>query len=383
MVALKQTIELNQILGSGLDALDISAQGRDLVIRRYTALGHAYDDHWQAARGTNEIFAQGSFALGTVVRSIHRNDDIDIDIVAVRDLFKSSTSQEQLKRDSGVAIKSYARTPRSGAPTVSECSRCWTLTWAGMHLDVLPAIPHERGSQHGVHITDRDVARWQSSNPKEYANWFKGRMASALTEERVILAKSLNVDDVPDWEVKTALQRAVQALKRHRDIYFAKRLDARPSSVVITTLAAMSYDGGMDIYEVLRSITGDMARHIHRADGVWTLLNPTQPDENFMDSWAADPAKAAAFFEWLEIAQEVFESLGARSGLHNVLPLLGSAFGERFEKAASLGAGLSVVDARRQGTLRATGGALAVGTAAEVGGRPVRDHRFAGGSKSH
>jgi len=47
-------------------------------------------------------------------------------------------------------------------------------------------------------------------------------MKVILTERRAALAKDaqLNVEDVPEWQIKTPLQIAVQILKRHRDIYF-------------------------------------------------------------------------------------------------------------------------------------------------------------------
>jgi hypothetical protein len=59
----------------------------------------------------------------------------------------------------------------------------------------------------------------------------------------MVLAEALkaNIEDVPEWRVKTPLQRAVQLLKRHRDVYFAGDYENRPISIIITTLAAHAY----------------------------------------------------------------------------------------------------------------------------------------------
>lgn len=368
---------LDRLLGDGLQALDITPAEHAHVTSHYLGLGDELDAHWSATQGHNVISPQGSFLLGTVVRNIHRNDDIDIDCVALRDIDKASTTQADLKADVGVAARKYAAKPDSEHPAVSQCSRCWTLTWNGMHLDVLPAIPNREIGGTNILITDREVRRWLDSNPAGYAQWFRNRMRDEFLAERVILAKKLEVEDVPDWRVKTTLQQAVQALKRHRDIYFGGRLDDRPPSIIITTLAALAYPGRGDLYDVLREISQTMGAHLTRVAGKWVLPNPAQEDENFADSWAADPRRATNFFKWLENAQSTFENIGRRGGLDRTVPLLAEAFGDRFAKAAAQSLGGSVHRTVQDGRLQVvTGGALVATTA----GRTVRSHGFAGGS---
>lgn len=367
---------LDRLIGDGLRSLDISPAEHERVTSRYTELGDELDLHWSTTYGHNVISPQGSFLLGTVVRNIHRNDDIDIDCVALRDIDKTSTTQADLKADVGVAARRYAAKPHSDYPKVTQCTRCWTLTWSGMHLDILPAVPNRDEGGTNILITDREVRRWLDSNPAGYAAWFRNRMRDELIAERVILSKKLDVEDVPEWRVKTTLQQAVQALKRHRDIYFTDRLEDRPPSIIITTLAALAYRGRGELYGVLREITATMGDHLVRDGGRWVLANPAQADENFADSWANDPRRSANFFEWLENAQSTFEDLGRRAGLDRTVPLLAEAFGDRFAKAASQSLGGSMYQARQDSKLQVvTGGALAAATT----GRTVRNHAFAGG----
>jgi hypothetical protein len=68
-------------------------------------------------------------------------------------------------------------------------------------------------------------------------------MEREFAETRSVLAKQMDVEEVPDWYVKTTLQRTVQALKRHRNIYFVDGPENRPASIIITTLAARAYCG--------------------------------------------------------------------------------------------------------------------------------------------
>jgi len=83
-------------------------------------------------------------------------------------------------------------------------------------------------------------------------------MTEELTQRRDVLAKRMDVESVPYPVIKTTLQQTVQALKRHRDIYFSDHLDDRPASIIITTLAALAYTGSGDLYEVLDDITDRM-----------------------------------------------------------------------------------------------------------------------------
>lgn len=374
---------LDQLLGEGLAELDITQAEHDLAVQRYEELAAVLDERWAATCGSNGVFPQGSFKLGTVVRNVNRNDDIDIDIVAMRDIGRGSISQEELKREVGDAVRTYANRAASRYPDVVESSRCWTMTWSGMHMDVLPAIPSPE--THDLLIPDRDVRTWLASNPSGYAAWFAecSRVAEFAHHAE---EKRLDVEPVPQWRRRTVLQRVVQALKRHRDVYFADRLDDRPASIVITTLAALAYAGGTDLYVALRQVTAEMGAYLDVVDGMWVLQNPAQPDENFTDAWATEPQRAAHFFEWLRAAEDTFASFEMKSGLQHAIPMFGAAFGSRFALGASRGLADVLGAAREGGALRMhTGGTLGAASRGPVvtESRPVRRHGFAGGPASH
>lgn len=366
------------MLGDGLRSLDITEAEHDTAVGHYTALGETFGEHWNLTRGDNVITPQGSFALGTVVRNIHRNDEIDLDAVAIRDIDRTSISQAELKADAGIPVTTYARSSSSGYPTISECERCWTLHWTTMHLDLLPAIPNREPRESGILITDKEVREWLRSNPTGYADWFFARMREALTEAR--FAKSIQIDDVPEWQIKTTLQQTVQALKRHRDIFFTGHLGDRPASIILTTLAALAYDGGDDLYEVLRSVTSQMGFLMENRSGTWWLANPVRKEENFADGWASHPERAEWFFRWADAAASDFDGFGVKSGLDQTIPLLASAFGDRVAKAASFGYASTVNDARSSQRLHVASGGTLVAAETAASSRKARGHGFAGGS---
>lgn len=367
--------ELDDVLGLGISSLDITPAENRQLITRYVTVGQYLSRHWHTDPADWSIYPQGSVRLGTITRNTHRNDEIDIDLVAERQVDKRQTTQAQLKTDTGVALQAFVASRPEGSPTLDEPGkRCWTLLYPGSHLDLLPALPNPEHSQpDAILITDTELRMWQHSNPIGYADWFHGVM-----RDGTVVKASVNVDDVPMWPNKSVLQQAVQALKRHRDIYFTGRLDDRPASVIITTLAARAYRPGGSLFEALRYITKQMPAFVEHTDAGLCVINPVNEHENFADRWKAQPERAAAFFEWLEAAQSDFESIGRQRG-PAVFETLSKALGQRVAATASSGRGAELLKARSSGYLGLTT-ASGAGALVLTGGKTVRPHNFHGSS---
>ncbi|MFD2796439.1 nucleotidyltransferase [Promicromonospora vindobonensis] len=372
------TGRFDQFLEGGLRGLDISPQEHDMVVRRYQGFASVLDATWATTHSANKVFPQGSFALGTVVRNVKRGNNLDIDSVAVRGIAKTSISQQDLKAEVGVAARSFAAAKDDGSPRVTEDSRCWTIEWPTMHMDVLPAVPDPECDEGGVLITDRTVRTWLASNPIGYKDWFHDLMRQEYIEKRAEFeAKELDVDEVPQWQIRTTLQRTVQALKRHRDVYFKSDAGWAPSSVVITTLAARAYRGGGDLNDVLREVTSGMPNYLSCISNQWVLPNPAQADENFAEYWSN--ADADRFFQWHADVTRTFGGLSSKSGLHASLSEMERAFEWSFAEAAS-DVGRRLHQAGAAGSLRVeNAGRLSVVTGVAASA-PVRPHTFAGGN---
>jgi hypothetical protein len=364
--------QLSQLLLTSIEQLDITDEEYRLAVSRYEAVGQSLAQYWEQDPATGLIYPQGSMRLGTVTRNIHRDDEIDIDLVARRDRDPASITQAELKADTGHALDLFIKTSPEGQPSKDEGKRCWTLHYPGFHVDVLPALPDGNAAGTGIIITDTQVRGWLPSDPVGYADWFHGTMRADWTEIR----KAADVETVPDWAVKTMLQRAVQALKRHRDMYFTEDLDQRPASIIITTLAARAYRGGGSLFEVLRDVTATMPDLVDESGGVYVVANPVQPAENFADRWRHHPQRVQRFFDWVEQAHADFADLGAERGTDTVLGKIAKALGDRPAERAERAAGSGLLEARRAGNLRmaAVTGAL-TGAAS---GRLVRPHSFHG-----
>lgn len=342
---------ISQLLGSSVEVLDISAEQYELAVRRYEDLGW-----WLVTQGIGDpdVYPQGSFRLGTVVRPTI-NSDFDIDLVFLRSLAKESITQNELRAQAERLLRTYIATRGhwNGNPRLDEKGRCWTLVYANdkFHMDVLPVIPDPAGDNTAILLSDRDMFQWQHSNPIGYANWFWQSMEEAVEIARVQLAATLSrdVEDVPRWLVRTTLQRVVQLLKLHRDTFFHKNPQDKPASILITTLATHAYGGESDLYEAYRKVAHNLRSHIERRNGSFWVPNPAHEKENFADKWNTNPARKRHFDRWAQSLITDADRWTDSSGIDEAAQSLGAAFGnvavqtgakrvaERFASAAATG----------------------------------------------
>lgn len=376
--------QLDDLLGTSIAEFDMPDDLYARAVSRYEHLARWLAGYWPDSHAGGEVYPQGSIRLGTVTRPIDPRDQYDIDLVCRRDLLITSTSQAELKAGVGAGLRRYVATGPDGSPSCSEGNRCWTLNYPGepFHMDVLPAIPDVEALPNGIRLTDRDLRAWQHSNPVDYSTWFRACMAAEYTQlrEAAAVAKRMDIEDVPDWTVKTTLQRSVQALKRHRDIHFAGSPKDKPASIVITTLAAMAYRGQASLYEVLVDVVARMPYLVEDRDGVLWIPNPVQPQENFADRWRKHSGRADRFFEWIERAHSDFTGFGEERGLHRVVTKLAESFGAEPAYRAGDRSGIAVRKAREAGELGVSAGTAMLGTART---RAVPQHTFHGDAPRH
>ena len=319
------------------------------AVDRYQAVGRWLEEgNYPGCSGDIAIYPQGSFRLGTVVRPLRRGVEAsyDIDLVSEFPIRKLQVEPSTIKTMTGGRLQEHGTYRKL---LDEEGKRCWTLEYAeqdgvGFHLDVLPCVPDTlRLSDTSIAVTNKkgDVYDWSASNPKGYGLWFDRQNQSAFglvvnEQKRVLQAQASDifarVDDVPDQLVRTPLQRAIQLMKRHRDVKFnnTNYNGYAPISIIITTLAAQLYSNEADIYAALQGIVKKLHAHSvlmdngivnktivpdspiqHTTDGGWYIGNPVNEKENFADRWHEDNhARAEAFFWWVaELEKDLLDIL--------------------------------------------------------------------------
>jgi hypothetical protein len=306
-----------------VELLDIPPSYYQKAAERYKSLGEWL--HREESKVTSlspEIYPQGSFRYGTVIRPLLPHEEYDLDLVCQIDLRKSGITQQQLKNLIGEEIKAYARA-NAFKEAAEEKPRCWRLKYAddvSFHMDILPCIPEDvefvealvrigvpvKLAATAVGITDKRhfnygiiSPNWPTSNPRGVASWFEDRARPAALSQIEKLVKSrvyASIDDVPSYAWKTPLQRSIQILKRHRDEMFKNAPEWKPLSMIITTLAAHSYDGQTDLGQALTNIITKMPQYVRAAKP--RIPNPVNPGEDFADRWAKDSRYEQNFWLW-------------------------------------------------------------------------------------
>lgn len=348
------------ILNELLDGLDIPTSLYERAESRYRSLAEWLDrrESGLSAAGCR-IYPQGSFRLGTVVRPLSQAEEYDLDLVCSLEFAKEDVSQREIKGMVGEQLRAYASAEAIKKP-VSEKKRCWRLDYAdevSFHIDVLPAIPDDESfiqslvkagvqthlAQHAVAITDMESpgfatpgGEWPRSNPKGFAGWFESRMKSAAQahlEELVRASVYRSVDDVPAYRWKTPLQKAIQILKRHRDVMFEESRDIAPISVIITTVAAHSYSGDSDVPSALDSIVAGMVDFVRTTAPF--VPNPVDPREDFADAWSDDSGLRDAFFGWHAQLSADLGNIGELEGPEDLTEFMKNRFNVKLSSRRS------------------------------------------------
>jgi hypothetical protein len=327
----------NKLLENIGVVLDITEAQYDMVVGRYNAVAEQLSkDNSSLSIYQPDILPQGSFLLGTMIRPIVEDDELDVDLVCRLRGKGFYWTQERLKqavKDQLTENKDYERM------LDEEGNRCWTLIYESQrfHLDILPStvnanninfrettfsqLNEQEVESISIRITDKRLANfktesnalnWPKSNPFGYAAWFKEKANLTLTN-KVFLNES--IEPLPKYKKnKEPLVRAVQILKRHRDIMFGGD-EHKPISIILTTLSALSYNKEDNIFDAIISILENMDSHIkrkycptHDREICW-ISNPVENTENFADKWSLNIEKEERFFDWLKKAKYDFNAI--------------------------------------------------------------------------
>ena len=351
MIDINIRTDLSFILNEIANRLDIPDTEFEQAEQRYQAVGRWLGEgDSPLAAYSPIIYPQGSFLLGTVTKRWGENDEYDIDLVFELNLSKDRISQKELKKMLGDRLKENETYRRM---LDEEGRRCWTLIYANgakFHLDILPAVPNyefrkilksysvpDEWANTSISITDTTRPNydsidpdWPRCNPKGYAAWFYSRMVIRYEAIRKSFAEAMKaqVDAVPEYKIKTPLQRSIQLIKRHRDITFEKR-DDKPATIILTTSAAHAYNNEYDLLLALTSIVDGMPNHISKKDGVWWVQNPVDPMENFAERWQDRPEREQEFRYWHKKLENDLQRLITCDDIDGICELLIPMFGER------------------------------------------------------
>lgn len=317
---------------SVISSLDISPSTFKKACEKYIAIAQYLNNHGIQA----EIYPQGSFSLGTVVRP-YKNDsstNYDLDFICQILGTKEDHSPSELRHLIEAALKEN----KIYSSRLIVYDECFTIVYAdnnniGFSIDIVPAtdetVPTKnilKSKSMNSALLDTAIAipkhngernySWLTNNPKGLTAWFKNINQPFLEfSKRAYRLKLLNenpdlfcsIEEIPQELERSPLQRVIQILKRHRDVYYAKVSsgdEIKPISAIITVLAAKiasHHNPNCTEFELLSyvlteiltqstSTTISKTAHIYsefdlvkKLDNKWYIENPANPDDNLAD----------------------------------------------------------------------------------------------------
>lgn len=320
-------------------ALELSQTQYDTAKSRYEAVGKWLSGSDGAALRASEIYPQGSVSLGTTVKPLEA-DEFDVDLVCRIPFVAPHTPPSALKQ----LIGNRLRASGHYKDILEEKPRCWRINYANeFHLDITPSVPNAACTNGGELVPDKKLKEWKPSNPRGYRSWFEERaliVPRVQSRELAFMEARAAVEEFPKQaRRKGLLRRAVQIIKRHRDMWACTReAGVAPISIILTTLAAKSYVhcAGNFSYETEYDLLVDIVRYMpnfienNMVNGRehYFIWNDTTAGENFAEKWNQDERLVRAFYAWQLQATTDLENLPSLSGLDQVRSALSSSFGD-------------------------------------------------------
>jgi hypothetical protein len=404
--------EINTILEKLGGELDITKTEYEMAVNSYNDVGDWLSkDDSSLSKFNPSILPQGSFMLGTMIRPVNPEDDLDIDLVCKLDSIPSTWSQEDLKEAVGNRLKEHKRY-NDNLKDKNGGQRCWTIKYAeasNYHLDVLPCIADSNYLQFlnesyytdseldvdklAIKITDNESESykliiphedWDKSNPFGFAKWF---LKQAHISQLKLITLNESIKPVEDFEKeKLPLKVIVQLLKRHRDIMFTDKkynTENKPISIIITTLAGLSYNKANNVIDGLSGIIKNIHRHIKK--DVWNvdnnsyetwIENPINSSENFANKWTLEKQKEDYFYMWLNKLEKDFADIlnSENRGFKSLNESLSLQFGADLTSKVFKSVAMKTKDKRDSGILKMATGTGLLGST----GTSVKKHEFYG-----
>lgn len=302
--------------------LDLTKTEEDAIVKSYEAVGEYLSNSSELSSFYPRIFSQGSMKIGTIVKPLKR-DDYDVDLVCELTKNYSNLSPAKVKQLVGKALKCG----KYSSQLERERGRCWTLQYVAnppYHLDILPGVTAVGNKITATKKNLDETYEWLSTNPKGFADWFL-----SLYKHKSVFDEKRDVEKIYRYRKRNPLQRAVQLMKRHRDIYFQYRDEDGPASIIITTLSGLAYKGEDSIEQILRNGPISWASYIKRRENKYVIKVPSLPDDNYADKWNdEDKNGAKLFFEWHAKLISDIDKLLAQNDIDSFLKVAKRMFGD-------------------------------------------------------
>lgn len=368
--------QIDDLLARAAEKLQLDKTRKEKMESSYNAVQEVLENDPFFFNSKNfEIYPQGSVRIGTTVKPLS-NKVFDLDIVLhIKDRVYEQTNPMVVFNE----LKRVLQENGTYKEKVELKTRCVRLNYSGdYHMDILPGCQYGVNDENKIVIPDRELKEWLISNPRGYSKWFLNK---AETVTKTLLEKAYAAEEIPadDFATKKPLQRAVQIIKRYRDLFFEESPDYATSSIVLTTLAGQLYQNQESIFETIDSIVSQIYIKVNlsRLKKRIKVLNPVDKDEDFTDKWEREPKYYFEFIRFVESLYKKWQTLKEENGVIEESNILKSVVGENIYIDSVKQQTLLTEDYRKKGRVFTSSTTGALGSNF-VSDKPVKKNTFFG-----
>lgn len=369
-----KNVQLDDLLDRMAESLQLDKTRYDLMIQHYEAIKRwIEDDELFFKPFKYELYPHGSVKIRTTVKPIGK-DEFDLDIALHLKAQWNNHTPEKIYAELKRRLSEHSVYKEK----MELKNRCIRLNYAGdFHMDILPGIQENEWDEDKLRVPDRSLGSWVSSNPRGYSKWF---MNKTNTVKLSLLEKAIRAENLPsnDYENKKPLQRGVQLIKRYRDVYFQKDDTYKTSSIVLTTIAGLYYNGEESIFLTVENIVNQIRIHTLHNSARIKVLNPVNSEEDFTDKWENEPQYYAAFKAFCEHLYQQWQELKKENGIITEGRILRDLFGDDLYLKAQTSQADIIEKTRNSNQLGINRNTGAIGSLGTIATTPIKSNTFYG-----
>ncbi len=337
------TSQTDQLLAEIAARIQLSPSRHRQATQRYQTVAKWLEREESPLRDkVSLLYPQGSMAIGATILSRNSEDRYDIDIAAEL-LLPQDVSPKLVLDTLYQAIKGkpgsqyYDMTRRR--------SRCVTIEYAEMHLDVTPMVrrPFTPERESWIFENRKETPAKQVrlvANPFGFSEWYNERTHMAddpFADAFRFLAKSYDTleadaEPVPDHEQpenKSQPTIVLQLVKQWRNVQHQGNEDKGPPSVLLSRIVAESSNPRLPLCKDLEFTAVRVADYIE-AQGMKhePITNPVCDEDILTDRWKVDGPEATVFVRKLRAFSPEISRLNAGCDVSEARDILARLFGE-------------------------------------------------------
>lgn len=269
------------------DKLQLAPSMYTQATDRYETISRTIQQDPAFSQTSLKMYPHGSFRLKTTVKPLS-DDEFDLDFVAELPADSTMTPQELYNH-----IVRILRNDGIHNNMVELKNRCVRVNYANdFHMDIMPGKLIDP-STHEIIVPDRELKGWNHhSNPIAFADWLERQAKTRILFEMAEVRKAQHkIEKVTDQEVTAQLEplrRAIQLVKRYRDIYCDKTNTSPVRSIVICTLMGKMSSFTGDTLQIITSFCDYTNSLILQSGNSPFIVRNPVVDEILTEKWSED-----------------------------------------------------------------------------------------------